>query len=92
VVGLGCNNIGGSFGGRLDLSQTRSVVDAAIDCGITLLDTSNSYGNRGGSEIGCRARRIVGPEPGASSVEPTWVIRELRLTGPGPATSPTGRR
>jgi aryl-alcohol dehydrogenase-like predicted oxidoreductase len=49
-VGLACNNLGGTFGGRLDLSQTRSVVDTALDCGITLLDTSNSYGNRGGSE------------------------------------------
>ncbi|HET9690032.1 MAG TPA: aldo/keto reductase [Acidimicrobiales bacterium] len=46
VVGLGCNN----FGGRLDLDASRPVVDAALDAGITLLDTSNTYGNRGGSE------------------------------------------
>ena len=46
VVGLGCNN----FGGRLDLEATRSVVDAAIEGGINLLDTADSYGNRGGSE------------------------------------------
>lgn len=45
-VGLGCNN----FGGRLGLEETRNVVDAAIDEGVTLLDTANSYGNRGGSE------------------------------------------
>jgi aryl-alcohol dehydrogenase-like predicted oxidoreductase len=45
-VGLGCNN----FGGRLGLEETRKVVDAAIDEGVTLLDTANSYGNRGGSE------------------------------------------
>jgi aryl-alcohol dehydrogenase-like predicted oxidoreductase len=50
VVGLGCNNFGGSFGGRLDLDGTRAVVDAAIECGVTLLDTANSYGDRGGSE------------------------------------------
>jgi aryl-alcohol dehydrogenase-like predicted oxidoreductase len=46
VAGLGCNN----FGGRLDLKQTRAVVDAALDAGITLLDTADIYGNAGGSE------------------------------------------
>jgi len=46
VVGLGCNN----FGGRLDLRATRAVVDAALDEGITMLDTSDTYGNHGGSE------------------------------------------
>jgi aryl-alcohol dehydrogenase-like predicted oxidoreductase len=46
VAGLGCNN----FGGRLDLDGTRAVVDAAIDAGITLFDTSDIYGGAGGSE------------------------------------------
>jgi len=46
VVGLGCNN----FGGRLDVDATRRVVHRALDAGITLLDTANTYGNRGGSE------------------------------------------
>jgi aryl-alcohol dehydrogenase-like predicted oxidoreductase len=46
VVGLGCNN----FGGRVDLDGTRAVVDAALDAGITLLDTADIYGNKGGSE------------------------------------------
>ena len=46
TVGLGCNN----FGGRLDLAGTRAVVDAAIDAGITLLDTADTYGGGGGSE------------------------------------------
>jgi aryl-alcohol dehydrogenase-like predicted oxidoreductase len=46
VVGLGCNN----FGGRLDAAATRNVIDAALDAGITLLDTSDSYGGGGGSE------------------------------------------
>ncbi|HWE56665.1 MAG TPA: aldo/keto reductase [Acidimicrobiales bacterium] len=50
VVGLGCNNFGGSFGGKLDVDGTRAVVDTAIECGINLLDTANSYGDRGGSE------------------------------------------
>jgi aryl-alcohol dehydrogenase-like predicted oxidoreductase len=46
VVGLGCNN----FGSRLDLERTRAVVDAAIEQDINLLDTSDTYGNGGGSE------------------------------------------
>jgi len=46
VVGLGCNN----FGGRVDEQGTRDVVDAALEAGVTLLDTADVYGNRGGSE------------------------------------------
>jgi aryl-alcohol dehydrogenase-like predicted oxidoreductase len=46
VTGLGCNN----FGRRLDLDATRAVVDAALETGITLLDTADMYGNGGGSE------------------------------------------
>jgi aryl-alcohol dehydrogenase-like predicted oxidoreductase len=61
VVGLGCNN----FGGRLDADRTRSVVDAAIDVGITLFDTSDTYGGGGGSEralgeiLGSRRDQVV---------------------------------
>ena len=46
VAGLGCNN----FGRRLDVAATRAVVDAAIDSGITLLDTADIYGGAGQSE------------------------------------------
>jgi aryl-alcohol dehydrogenase-like predicted oxidoreductase len=46
VVGLGCNN----FGGRIDAAQANAVVSAAIDEGITLLDTSDTYGKDSGSE------------------------------------------
>jgi aryl-alcohol dehydrogenase-like predicted oxidoreductase len=46
VAGLGCNN----FGNRVDLAGTRTVVDAAIDAGITMLDTSDTYGEGGASE------------------------------------------
>jgi aryl-alcohol dehydrogenase-like predicted oxidoreductase len=46
VAGLGCNN----FGRRLDTDATRAVVDAAIDAGVTLLDTADSYGGAGRSE------------------------------------------
>jgi aryl-alcohol dehydrogenase-like predicted oxidoreductase len=40
VVGLGCNN----FGWRVDEAQARAVVHAALDAGITLFDTAESYG------------------------------------------------
>src|SRR5215217_4375949 len=46
AVGLGCNN----FGGRLDLDGTRAVIDAALDAGITHLDTADIYGGDGASE------------------------------------------
>src|SRR5260370_17061623 len=61
VVGLGCHN----FGGRLDVDGTRAVVDAAIDAGITLFDTSDTYGGGGGSEralgeiLGARRDQVV---------------------------------
>jgi aryl-alcohol dehydrogenase-like predicted oxidoreductase len=41
TVGLGCNN----FGMRIDADATQRVVDAAIEAGITLFDTSDSYGD-----------------------------------------------
>ncbi|HMI29311.1 MAG TPA: aldo/keto reductase, partial [Gaiellaceae bacterium] len=46
AVGLGCNN----FGMRVDLEGTRAVVDAALDAGVTLIDTADIYGGKGGSE------------------------------------------
>jgi aryl-alcohol dehydrogenase-like predicted oxidoreductase len=61
VVGLGCNN----FGGRIGLEESRAVVHKALDLGITLFDTADSYGNRGGSEdclgqvLGERRKDIV---------------------------------
>jgi aryl-alcohol dehydrogenase-like predicted oxidoreductase len=61
AVGLGCNN----FGIRCDFEQTRAVVNKALDLGITLFDTADSYGRRGGSEtllgqvLGPRRKEIV---------------------------------
>lgn len=61
LVGLGCNN----FGGRIDLEAARKVVDKAIESGITLFDTADIYGARGGSEtalgelLGARRKDIV---------------------------------
>ncbi|MCI5074450.1 aldo/keto reductase [Oricola sp.] len=64
VVGLGCNNFGGMIQ-SLDLEGSRKVIHAALDAGITLLDTSDSYGADGGSEktigevLGDRRKDIV---------------------------------
>ncbi len=61
AVGLGCNN----FGGRIDLEATRRVIHKALDVGITLFDTADVYGERGGSEtcmgqvLGDARKRIV---------------------------------
>jgi aryl-alcohol dehydrogenase-like predicted oxidoreductase len=46
VVGLGCNN----FGLRIELEDSRKVIHKALDLGITLFDTADIYGKRGGSE------------------------------------------
>jgi aryl-alcohol dehydrogenase-like predicted oxidoreductase len=60
-IGLGCNN----FGFRIDLEASRAVVHKALDLGITLFDTADIYGNRGGSEtmlgqiLGARRKELV---------------------------------
>src|SRR6188472_810265 len=47
TIGIGCNN----FGARMPDEDVPSVVNTAIDAGITLFDTADVYGNAGGSEI-----------------------------------------
>lgn len=60
VTGLGTNN----FGMRIDLAQTKVVVDKAIDAGVTLFDTANIYGGTKSEEflgeaLGDRRKSIV---------------------------------
>jgi aryl-alcohol dehydrogenase-like predicted oxidoreductase len=61
AIGLGCNN----FGGRSGPAETKAVIHKALDLGITLFDTADTYGNRGGSEdlmgqiLGDDRKRIV---------------------------------
>jgi aryl-alcohol dehydrogenase-like predicted oxidoreductase len=61
LVGLGCNN----FGQRMDLESSTKVIHKALDAGITLFDTADVYGGRGGSEtvlgqvLGDRRKDIV---------------------------------
>jgi aryl-alcohol dehydrogenase-like predicted oxidoreductase len=47
TVGLGTN----AFGSRIDAKQTQQVVDAALDAGITLFDTSDTYGLGASEEL-----------------------------------------
>jgi aryl-alcohol dehydrogenase-like predicted oxidoreductase len=51
VVGLGCNN----FGGRIDEAATKTVVDAALNAGVTLFDTADIYGGTRSEEFLGRA-------------------------------------
>jgi aryl-alcohol dehydrogenase-like predicted oxidoreductase len=61
LVGLGTNN----FGRRIDFEASRPMVDAALDLGITLIDTADAYGNGGASEdflgraLGSRRKNVV---------------------------------
>lgn len=68
VVGLGGNNFGlwgNQFGTDIDFETTRAIVHKALDVGITLFDTADVYGKRGGSEtalgkvLGDRRKDIV---------------------------------
>jgi aryl-alcohol dehydrogenase-like predicted oxidoreductase len=61
TLGLGCND----FGVRLDLAGASAVIDAAFDAGVTVFDTADVYGKRGGSEtilgqaLGARRKDVV---------------------------------
>ena len=61
VVGLGCNN----FGWRIGVEESRKVVHRALELGVTLLDTADIYGEKGGSEaalgeiLGAKRKDIV---------------------------------
>jgi len=47
-VGLGCNNFGRAGTATETLDGTRAVLDAAIDAGVTFLDTADMYGREFG--------------------------------------------
>lgn len=62
IVGLGTNN----FGDRIDFDTSRAVLHAALDGGITLIDTAESYGARSGASeefigrmLGARRKEVV---------------------------------
>lgn len=51
VVGVGCN----AFGARIDADQTKTVVDAAIEAGVTFFDTADAYADGASEELLGRA-------------------------------------
>jgi aryl-alcohol dehydrogenase-like predicted oxidoreductase len=51
VVGIGCN----AFGTRVDQRSVDAIVDAALDVGVTLFDTSDTYGLGSSEEMLGRA-------------------------------------
>lgn len=61
LVGLGTNN----FGGRVGRDASRLVLDKALDLGVTLIDSADVYGNKGGAEeilgdvLGVRRKHIM---------------------------------
>ncbi len=62
VVGLGCNSFGTTFGTPVDADGTARVVHAALDAGITLLDTADIYGESEvyvGKALGSRRDEVV---------------------------------
>ena len=54
VVGVGCNN----FGGRIDETRTREVIDAALAEGINFFDTADMYADGRSEEL---IGKILGP-------------------------------
>jgi len=84
TVGIGCNN----FGARMADEDVPEVVHAALDAGVTLFDTADVYGNRGGSETllgqalrGRRAEVVVATKFGmdmGGSNGPDWGVRGSR--------------
>jgi aryl-alcohol dehydrogenase-like predicted oxidoreductase len=54
IVGVGCNN----FGGRIDETHSKQVIDAAIDVGINFFDTADMYANGKSEEL---LGRFLGP-------------------------------
>ena len=85
AVGLGCNN----FGTRLDFFGTASVVETALDAGITFFDTADIYGQGRSEEflgelLAARRDRVViatkfGMEmdPGRKGAKPEYVRRAV---------------
>lgn len=79
LAGLGCNN----FGMRIDEDESRAVVHAALDAGITFFDTARSYGEGRSEEYlgaalkGHRDEVVLATKFGSSRVEDRGSRSEL---------------
>jgi aryl-alcohol dehydrogenase-like predicted oxidoreductase len=77
VLGLGCNN----FGLRMEIEDSRAVIHKALDLGITMFDTADVYGNKGGSEtalgryLGERRKEIVIASKFGNPMNPSGTLR-----------------
>ena len=83
VVGLGGNNFG--FGAGLDAAQTRDVVEAALEMGVTFIDTADIYGRSEefiGEALKGRRNEVVLATKFGSDMRgangPAWVERASR--------------
>jgi aryl-alcohol dehydrogenase-like predicted oxidoreductase len=81
VVGLGCNN----FGMKLDKDHSVAVVEAALDSGYTMFDTSDSYG-KGASE------EFLGAALGSRRDEVLIATKFFSPMGDGPYRRGASRR
>ncbi len=90
LVGLGTNN----FGGRTDYEASRLVIEKALECGVTLIDTADAYGNKGGSEeilgkvLGPRRKQVVLAtkfglpmnEPGTGGASRRYIVQAVEAS------------
>ena len=51
ALGLGCMNISGGYGPRPDEANSQRLLNEALDCGYTFLDTSSIYGTGHSEEL-----------------------------------------
>src|ERR687894_806166 len=86
AVGLGCNN----FGRRVDLDGTGAVVDAALDAGVTLLDTADIYGGEAGASERLLGEVLEGRRDGV--VIATKFGMDMASRGADPPDAPRGSR
>jgi aryl-alcohol dehydrogenase-like predicted oxidoreductase len=81
LLGLGCNN----FGQRVGAAETRDIVAAALDEGVTFFDTADLYGRTDserylGAALGSRrADVVVATKWGYTTLEGAPAARGLRL-------------
>ena len=73
-IGLGANN----FGRRVDVESTAAVVDRALDVGINLIDTANTYGG------GRRSEEYIGMALKGKREEALIATKAAMSMGDGP--------
>ena len=80
-IGLGTNN----FGTRVDKSATNRIVSQALDLGINLIDTSNSYG-------GTLSEEFIGSALKGRREEAVIATKVSSRMGEGPNQSGNSRK